>query len=413
MPQRQGRLYYGWVIVGVMSAAMALSMALGTLNFGLFIRPMGDHLGIGRASFGWAQTARATASALTSPLVGRLIDRFGSRVLLAVAAALSGVALVGVANITEPWQMVAIFAITGLVDLVGPGSLVTTVPVAKWFVRRRGRAMGLTALGTIVGGVIFLPLTQFFIDTLGWRRAWLALAAIGAGPIVFISLLLVRRAPEDLGLAPDGDAPADTGAGSLALQEEEPRVPSGAREVSWTLQEAVRSFVFWRLVFVFSIIMLAVSSAGLHRLPNFVDQGLAPQLVAFATAVETVAVGVSTFFIGFLVERFQVRFLGGTTLIVLSGAMYFTIIGDTPLLLFLAMITFGIGIGGMVFLQNFLWADYFGREHLGSIRGAVTPVTLIFAGIGAPLAGYVRDGTGSYNLSGQWASACWWPPPLF
>ena len=68
--------------VGVMAAVGCLSMALGTLNFGLFIKPMGDELGIGRATFGWAQSARQIASALTALKVGSLLDLYGARVLL-------------------------------------------------------------------------------------------------------------------------------------------------------------------------------------------------------------------------------------------------------------------------------------------------------------------------------------------
>ena len=75
-------MFYGWVIVGVMAATGAVSMAMGALNFGLFIKPMGDELGIGRSTFGWAQTARQVASAVTSPSVGWLLDRSGSRVML-------------------------------------------------------------------------------------------------------------------------------------------------------------------------------------------------------------------------------------------------------------------------------------------------------------------------------------------
>ena len=88
-------LFYGWVIVAVMAATGAVSMGMGSLNFGLFIKPMGDELGIGRAAFGWAQTARQGASSATSPLIGWLLDRYGSRVMLPVAALATGGALIG------------------------------------------------------------------------------------------------------------------------------------------------------------------------------------------------------------------------------------------------------------------------------------------------------------------------------
>src|SRR5438045_3243562 len=157
-------LYYGWIIVGTMAVTAAVSMALGGLNYGLFIKPMGDELGIGRALFGWLQSARQVASALTAPLVGSLLDRFGARVLLAVAALITGGAMGTLSLITDGWQLIALFALTGLVGLNGPGALVTSVPVTRWFVRQRGKAMAMASLGIPVGGVVFVPLTQVFID---------------------------------------------------------------------------------------------------------------------------------------------------------------------------------------------------------------------------------------------------------
>ncbi|HEX2171948.1 MAG TPA: MFS transporter, partial [Dehalococcoidia bacterium] len=205
--RRSGRLFYGWVIVAVMATAGALSMALGTLNFGLFVKPMGDELGFGRSVFGWAQSTRQVSSAVTAPLVGSLIDRFGARLLLAAAAIITGGAVACLAFISAGWQLVALYAFMGVVGMSGPGALVTTVPVAKWFVRQRAKAMAFLSLGIPAGGLIFVPLTQVFIDAFGWRTAWILLALIGAGAIIPLSLFFVRRQPEDLGLLPDGGPP--------------------------------------------------------------------------------------------------------------------------------------------------------------------------------------------------------------
>ena len=201
-------LYYGWVIVFVMAMSGAVSMAMGSLNFGLFIKPMGDTLGIGRSWFGWAQTSRQVSSSFTSPAVGWLIDRYGSRVMLPVAVIVTGCAMVGLAfmnDANDAWMMVVLFGIMGLVGLSGPGALVTSVPVLKWFVRERGRAISYMALGIPLGAMVFVPLTQIFIDMWGWKTAWIVLAALGVGVIAPLAAIFVRRQPEDMGLLPDGD----------------------------------------------------------------------------------------------------------------------------------------------------------------------------------------------------------------
>lgn len=379
-----------------MAAAGAVSMALGTLNFGLFIKPMGDELVIGRATFGWAQTARQFATSATSPLVGSLIDRHGSRIMLPAAAAITGAALIGLAFIHQSWELVALFAVMGLVGMNGPGALVTSVPVMKWFVRSRGKAVSYMALGIPVGALIFVPLTQVFIDVWGWRTAWVVLAMIGVGVIVPLALIFVRRQPEDMGLLPDGGPSVPA-----AARVGRPRPSPAADEESWTAREAIRSSTFWILVIIFSMVMLATGILGVHRIPSFLDRGLSARLVSFATAFDAVCAGASMFTMGFLVRKLPSRFLGGAAFVLLAVASVLTIYASNLPVMFLSMAVFGLGIGGQMFLQNFMWAEYFGRGNLGSIRGIATPITLVIGGIGAPLAGYVRDATGSYN-------SVWW-----
>ena len=389
-------LYYGWVIVAVMATAGAVSMAMGSLNFGLFIKPMGDTLGIGRAWFGWAQTVRQVSSAVTSPPVGWLIDRYGSRVMLPAAAIVTASAMVALSflnDASDAWLMVAMFAIMGLVGMSGPGALVTSVPVLKWFVRKRGQAISFMALGIPVGAMVFVPLTQMFIDWWGWERAWIILAAIGVLVIVPLAAIFVRRQPEDMGLLPDGDEMHV----SEGVAEGETQRGQYVEEVSWTVREATRSPIFWSLVAMFSMVSLATSTVALHRIPDFADRGFDTTLIAWATAFDAVCAGAASFTFGILVSRVPGRLLGSLGFSFLAIASVMTIYAADDVTMFSSMAIFGLGIGGMMFLQNFIWADYFGRENVGAIRGFSMPINLILGAAGAPIAGYVYDYTGSYT----------------
>ncbi len=387
--------FYGWVIVAVMAATGAVSMGMGSLNFGLFIKPMGDELGIGRAAFGWAQTARQGASSATSPLIGWLLDRYGSRVMLPVAALATGGALIGLAYVTSAWHLVVLFVVMGLVGMSGPGALVTTVPVLKWFVRNRGKAVAFVGLGIPVGALLFIPLTQVLINEIGWRGAWIVLAVIGIVVIVPLAAIFVRRQPEDVGLVPDGDTP------DVGKDGDGSGVRAVVDEVSWTVGEAVRTTTLWRLVIVFSMVQLATGTVALHRIAAFMDRGMDPTLISFATAFDAVAAGGSTFLFGMLVRWVPARFLGAFGFSMLAGASVLTIYATNLPIMFVSMWIFGMGIGGMMFLNNFIWADYFGRGSVGGIRGLANPINLVIGGIGAPAAGYVRDWTGSYDPA-------WW-----
>lgn len=391
------RLFYGWVIVFVMATAGAVSMAMGSLNFGLFIVPMGNSLGIGRSWFGWAQTARQFSSSVTSPAVGWLLDRYGSRVMLPVAALVTGLAMIALAFMTDAWHLVALYAVMGLVGMSGPGALVTSVPVLKWFVRERGRAIAYMGLGIPIGAIVFVPLTQIFIDAWGWETAWIALACIGIGVIVPLAAIFVRRQPEDMGLLPDGDAaPPDDGNSGGA-----PAASAAALEYSWTVAQALRSPTFWSLVAVFSMVSLAVGTVAVHRIADFTDRGFDTTLISWATAFDAVCAGAATFAFGRLVSRVAARFLGAVGFGLLAIASVMTIYAQSDATMFGSMAIFGLGIGGMMFLQNFIWADYFGREYVGSIRGISMPINLIVGGIGAPIAGYAHEWTGTYTTM-------WW-----
>ena len=196
--------FHGWRVVWVSAVANAVSMGLGTLNFGLFIQPMEQELNISRTEFGLAGSLRQVAGAFSSPWVGRLIDRHGVRYLLPLATLVGCLCLGLIAFIDSGWQLLLLFSIIGLVGMLGPGQLLTTVPVTKWFVNLRPRAISLMSLGIPAGALIFMPLTQTMIEELGWRYTWIALALLGVLVICPLAVLWMRRSPEDHGQLPDG-----------------------------------------------------------------------------------------------------------------------------------------------------------------------------------------------------------------
>ena len=384
----QGRFFYGWVIVAAMTVIGGMTMAMAGFNFGLFIKPMGDDLGISRETFGWALSLRAIAGGATSLFAGRFIDRRGARPVLIFATLVTCLCMVGLGQVERGWQLCLLFVVMGLAGTGGGVALAISAPIAKWFVTKRGRAMAFVSLGVPAGAVIFVPLTELLIGSYGWERAWVILAIMCAAVVLPLSLL-IRRQPEDFGLLPDGATANARGPGSThqAILDEE----------RWTIREAVRTGAFWRLVLVFTLVMLGMSSVGLHRIPHFTDQGISAKWVSLATSADALAAAACTFGMGFLVQRYPARILGALGFLVLAAAVYLTILADSISMMFVAMTIFGVGAGSQILLQNLLWADYFGRANVAGIRGAAMPFMLVFSALGAPFAGRVVDQTGSYN----------------
>jgi MFS family permease len=390
--KQKPRLFYGWIIVIATAVIGSVTPSLAMLNFGLFIKVMGDELGIGRSMFGWAQTARQVAGSISGPVLGKMVDRFGSRVMLAIAVVVTGAGMIGLSYVFHSWQMILMFGFMGIIGVGGPGgSIITSIPIFKWFLRNRGKAIAYTAIGAPIGAIIFIPLTQILISSVGWRQAWIILAIIGVTVVLPLSLIFIRRQPEDMGLYPDGISPAKENSinpdSNIIFHD----------EVSWTVQEAIHSKAFWQLVVAFSLMSLATGSIGLHRIPAFMDRGLDPKLVSYATAFDACMAGTSTFISGLLVRRFSARFISIAGFCFLGAATIFTIHAYTFPVMFMSVVMFGLGIGCQMFAANFLWAEYYGRQNLGSIMGVVAPITMIVGGIGPPLAGYVHDAIGRYD----------------
>jgi sugar phosphate permease len=372
------------------------TMATGNLNFGLFVLPMGAALGMSRSQFGWTQTARRVATSLSSFVVGRLIDRYGPRVFIPVAAAFIGICLLLVARVTAPWQVILLFGLIGVSGLAAPNGIVTSVPVAKWFRRQRGKALAVAATGLGIGGIAFLPITQALIQNLGWRGAWTVLAIIFMIMSIPLAAIFLRRQPEDLGLAVDGG----TGRSAPAAAAGQPP-PVEAPEAVWTVRAALHTGAMWKLMLVFALAGLAQGGASVHRIPYWVERGFDPQIVAFAFSVDAAGAAAMALVAGWLADRFPIRFIAAGSFLGLALAILLMIVGVNQYFLFGSTLTFGLSVGAGMVVHSYIFAAYYGRAFLGSIRGVVMPINLVSAGIGAPLVGYLRDGMDSYIFA-------WW-----
>ena len=393
----QQRFFYGWVIVATMFAINFSTMATGTLNYGLFVLPMQRELALSRATFGWMQTTRRLSAGVLSFAVGWLIDHYGARAYIPVAALMIGgcLLLVGISN--HAWQFILLFALVGASGLAAPNSIVTSVPVAKWFVRKRGRALAISTAGLGISGIVFLPVTQWLIGSYGWRSSWQILALLFMAISIPASALFLRRQPEDMGLRVDGDPPdsAEDGASLSEMRR------SAGDEPVWTVRQAFRTATMWKLVAVFALSGVAQGGASFHRIPYFVEKAYDPQLVSWSFAADTGGAAALALASGWLADRIPIRFLAAASFSGFIVAILLMIYVASAPMMFLSTIVFGCSVGIGMIVHSYIFAAYYGRAFLGAIRGIVMPINLLSAGVGGPLVGYLHDYTGSYL-------AAWW-----
>ena len=152
---------------------------------------------------------------------------------------------------------------------------------------------------------------------------------------------------------------------------------------------------------VFGLAGLVQGGTGVHRIPYWVEQGFDPRLVSFSFSADAAGAAVMALIAGLLADRIPIRFVAAASYLGFALAIGLMLDGRNEFFLFSSTIIFGLSVGTGMIVQTYIFAAYYGRAFLGAIRGLVMPITLVTAGIGAPLVGYLRDSTDGYDSS-------WW-----
>lgn len=389
---RRLRIYYGWILVTGLSFVGAVNMSLGGVNFGSFIAPMRNELGISNTVFGLSSTVRTLSTGLFSPHLGRLLDRHGARYPMALAGVLVFVFLVGLAFVEQGWQLLAIMFLLGAIGMQGGQSLYSTVPISHWFVKKRGMALSWAFIGGPVALLISLPGTAWLIEQFGWRWTWVTLGVIGGATIVFVALVIVRDRPQDMGLVPDGfedDAPAGDATARLAPIDD---------EYPWTRSQAIRTWSFWALGLSFGMSQLGQSTFVLFRIPYYEEAGISPALAGLGAAMDAAVVAAGIVFLAPRIDSMPLRPAAIAGIVLTMIALGVSVLHASVFMMFFANFIFGTGQIFNSGVRNLIWSSYYGRAHIGSIRGTAFMVQMLFAAAGPPLGGILRDVSGSYSL---------------
>jgi MFS family permease len=355
--RQAGSLYYGWVMVGALSATETISYGILAYAFTVFIAPMRLELGWSVAAITGAYSLGLLTAGLTAVALGRWLDEQGARLPMSLGSLLAAALLFAWSNAGPNagglWTFYLLWAGLGVAMaavLYEPAFAV----LATWFRRDLGKA--LTVLTFLAGfaSVIFIPLAGLLVDQHGWREAlrWLALIQLGTFPL---HALLLRRRPADLGLGPDGEAVVHTS----------PESHTGV-----TSREAFARPDFKRLAIAFSLSTFAITALGVHLVPLLVSAGHSPTGAAgiggliglLALPGRIVLTPLGDVWPRRLVAAaiFGLQCLGLLALLVGPGAA-------TPVWTF--VILYGAGFGAITPARAALLAEQFGGSHYGRISG--------------------------------------------
>ncbi|HYF60163.1 MAG TPA: MFS transporter [Burkholderiaceae bacterium] len=393
--------YYGWLVVAVVFVTMAVAVNARTA-FSLLYPPILDEFGWDRAVTAGVFSFGFMVSAFMSPVLGRLIDSRGPRFTCEIGVFATAAGLLLATLATQPWHLYLTLGV-----LVGLGSVCLgysgqSLFLPAWFVRRRGLAMSLAFAGVGVGSIVLLPAMQWLIETAGWRTACVAIGLVALVVLAPLNLLL-RRRPEDLGLAPDGDAAAGTAAGTAAAAARRANVVDPAwAAVDWTLARAMRTSRFWWIALGYFCGLFTWYLVQVHQTKYLVEIGFSATEAAWALGAVSLAGVPGQIALGQLSDRIgrePVWAIGNVGFLLTYFALLALPAHPTPVLLWAMVLAQGLLGYGVTSVFGAIPAEIFEGRHYGSIFGTLMLASIAGGAVGPLVAGAIHDATGSYAIS--------------
>lgn len=370
--------YRGWWIVAV--AAVAMSTGPGQFAFGaiaLFIKPLGEEFGWDRAQVSLAATYFTIALALSIPIIGQLVDRFGSRrVLLPSILVFAALLALPAFFVDTLWKLFLIYVLMGCLG-AGANALPYLRTITTWFDSRRGLAIGI-AMGGSGMGFAYVPLmVQHVIDTYGWRGGYLCLAVFTVLVTVPLVYFFLRDAPGGQGRA--GARKGDTVKTSLKL------LP------------LLASRLLWQLFLIFCLLSFALYGVLAHLAPMMSDRGMSTADAALVQSSLGIAIVVSRIFVGYLIDRFPATRVAFICFIISAcgvGALAFGAVNATA---YFAALCIGLSLGAEIDMLAYLASRYFGVANFGRIYGILFASFLVGTSLGPYVFGLAYENHGSYR----------------
>ena len=413
------RIYYGWVIVAIGLVSMAFWYGIRS-SFAIFYVALLEDFPWSRAESAGVQSMALMTYTILAPLVGGLIDRFGPRRIIVPGILIlsSGLILCGsIKTLAQFYIFYGVVAGTGVTCI----ALVSYAAIlAHWFEKKRGLASGIAVSGMGLGTFLMVPLSQYFINLVGWRSTFVLLGIIVSIILLPINLFFLRHKPQELGLSPDGlNRPA------VYLKEQAPVAPiiegrpsgpppdegppddgwspanrNGVKANEWTLRKAMQTRSFWALVVFPFLAFNGLFIIHVHNVKFLVDQGIDKMTAAFIYAMIGIISSVFRIFWGWLSDRIwrEITYSFGIICACLGiGSLLLMDTTGHKALVYPFFIFFGMGWGVTAPLFMSIAADLFKGKVFGLIYGIVEGGIGVAGAVGAWIAGFLYDKTQSYR----------------
>jgi MFS family permease len=365
------RIYPGWLVVTAAFAGVMVSFgSLLVFTFGIFLKPISEEFGWSRESISTAFGIAAMTVALCSPVLGRLLDRYGARRIVLICMTVFGLAFGSLSMLTP--SLAHLYATFFIIGIVGNGTtqMGYSRVVSSWFTERRGMALALVVCGVGVGSIVFPWLTQWLIDLYGWRMAYRVLGALVLVMGIPLTAIFVRERPAAAG--------------------------QRLTTLGSTVRQGLRSRAFWLIVATLFLSSIAVNGAITHLSPLLTDRGITPASAALAVSILGASSLTGRLVTGLLLDRWFGGRVSAVLLMGVAAGILLLATAANSITGILAAALIGFGMGGEADVTPYLLTRYFGLRTFSTLYGLTWTAYAIAGATGPVLMGRVFDATNSY-----------------
>ena len=373
----------GWRQVG---ACLFLLAACGMIasTFSIVAVPLSQEFKPSRMVLMLAMTAMSAATAFLSPLIGNLMDRASVRTLMFIGAASVSCGFLALSFVGSFIQVIAVYGLFMAPANVLIGPLAATVLLSRWFVERRGRALGIALAGISIGGFVFPPIMQALLEGQDWRGGLRILALILAACTVPAALLIVNR-PADRGLKGEGTRVTEA-------------VPGAAEPARPSSRAILSDPTFWLIAAVFAVVMAGMKGMVTNLAPIAIDEGIDAEAAALLISMYAAGGFFAKFAFAAFADRAPPRALLRIALFGYAAGMACLIWPELGYGMIAAgVVLIGFFGGFVVPLQSFLVPRIFGGNVVGRASGLLNMVVLLALLLSPPVFGLIYDLTGDYD----------------
>ena len=367
-------------------------------TFGIYIKPMAVDFHWTRSSCTLAFTFFMLTTTVFSILAGYVSDRHIKPKWIVIAGGLLlGLGLILTSRVNALWQFYLCYSVLG-----GAGFACVYIPIVssipRWFKSKQGLALGIFYAGGGIGGLIFSPLIQSWIDDYGWRTAWFIMAVVVLCVIVPFALV-IKRDPSEKGLRPLGEVAPTTPSSKESYPSARAKASPRAAGSNYTVAEALKTKSLWIFSIATSLILAGILMAQINLVPNATDRGISAATASFALGLANGFNAAGRLGGGFVSDRIGARLSMVFCLLLGAAALFWLVFVNQPWMLFLFAIPFGFAYGFSLPQTPRIVAELFGTKSMGAIMG-VSGIFAVWGPAFGPFIGAaIYDLTGSYTIA--------------